>query len=123
MQSQGQTAGGHAVGPVDHVMVSGESVEHGHPNALRYVQIALVLAALTAVEVTVYYIKELKEPLVPILLVLSTIKFALVVMFYMHLKFDNKLFSALFTLGLGLAASLMLGLLTLFHAFLFAGGI
>jgi cytochrome c oxidase subunit 4 len=104
-------------------IVPGESIEHNHPNALRYVQIALVLAALTIVEIAVYYLPQLKDPLVPILLTLSAVKFALVVLFYMHLKFDNKLFSALFTLGLGIAASLMLGLLTIFYAFKFAGGI
>jgi cytochrome c oxidase subunit 4 len=105
------------------VIVPGESIEHNHPNALRYVQIAVVLAALTAVEIMVYYLPALKNPLVPILLTLSAFKFALVVLFYMHLKFDNKLFSALFTLGLGIAASLMLGLLAIFYAFKFAGGI
>jgi cytochrome c oxidase subunit 4 len=134
MQNQGEAAlgsGHHAEGPHPamtehgdsrHIIVPGQPVEN-HPNALRYVQIALVLAALTALEITVYYVPQLKGPLVPLLLLLSAVKFALVVLFYMHLKFDNKLFSALFTLGLGMAASLMLGLLVLFHAFLFNWGV
>ena len=104
-------------------IVPGESIEHNHPNALRYVQIALVLAALTAFEVTVYYVKPLKEPLVPILLALSAIKFFLVVSFYMHLKFDNRIFSALFCLGLFLAGSIMIALIVMFRAYIFAGGL
>ena len=52
--------------------------------------------------------------LVPILLVLSTIKFAMVVMWFMHLKFDNKLFSVLFIGGLVLAGLVLLALLLLF---------
>jgi cytochrome c oxidase subunit 4 len=94
--------------------------EAGHPTALRYVQIALVLAVLTAFEVWVYYQKALANALTPILLVLSAVKFALVVLFYMHLKFDNRLFSTLFTLGLIIAGSLMLSLIVMFHAYLFA---
>ena len=38
--------------------------------------------------------------LVPILLILSATKFALVVLWFMHLRFDNALFSTLFTGGL-----------------------
>src|SRR5579859_5866620 len=71
-----------------------------HPNAARYVQIATILTILTLFEVAVYYLKPIHVYLVPVLIVLSTTKFVLVVLFYMHLKFDNKLFSALFTLGL-----------------------
>ena len=52
--------------------------------------------------------------LIPILAVLSTGKFALVVMFYMHLKFDHKVFSRLLILGVILAFGTFLALLTLF---------
>jgi cytochrome c oxidase subunit 4 len=94
--------------------------EAGHPTALRYVQIALILAVLTGFEVWVYYQAGLRYVLTPILLALSTVKFVLVVLFYMHLKFDNRVFSALFTLGLIIAGSLLVSLILLFHAYLFA---
>ena len=56
----------------------------------------MILTVITAIEVAVFYVPALKPMLVPILLVLSAVKFALVAMFYMHLKFDHKLFSWLF---------------------------
>ena len=95
--------------------------EHAHPNALKYIQIATVLAVLTAIEVAVYYSKELHPVLVPILLSLSAVKFALVVLFYMHLKFDSRIFSALFTLGLMIAGSIIVALIILFRSYFFAG--
>src|SRR5256885_6008168 len=52
--------------------------------------------------------------LVPVLLVLSTAKFALVVMFYMHLKADSKFFTFLFGAPLLLALGVMVALLFLF---------
>ena len=95
--------------------------EQSHPQPLEYVKIAAVLSVITAVEVAVYYIDALRPPLVPILLVLSAFKFALVVMWFMHLKFDNRLFSYFFTGGLALAGAVLLALLFLF-GFAVAGG-
>jgi cytochrome c oxidase subunit 4 len=95
--------------------------EHAHPNALRYVQIATVLAVLTAFEVAVYYSRELHPVLVPILLTLSACKFALVVLFYMHLKFDSRIFGALFTLGMFIAGSIIVALIVLFRSYFFVG--
>ena len=50
----------------------------------------------------------------PTLLVLSATKFVIVVMFYMHLKYDHKLFRALFTGPLLIAMSTLLALFALF---------
>ena len=94
-----------------------ETSEHKHPGPGRYVLVGTALVMLTATEVAVYYIEALRGILVPVLLVLSAAKFALVVLFYMHLKFDSRLFTGLFFGGLALAASLMLALLLLFRVF------
>ncbi len=94
--------------------------ELGHPTALRYVQIALILSVLTAVEIGVYYLKAVSTYLIPILLILSAVKFALVVLWYMHLRFDNRLFSALFTIGLLIGGSILIALIFLFRAYIFA---
>lgn len=93
--------------------------EAGHPTALRYVQIALILSVLTLFEVWVYYQESLARFLIAVLLGLSAMKFALVVLFYMHLKFDNRLFSTLFTLGLTIAGCIIIALILLFRAYLF----
>lgn len=91
--------------------------EAGHPTPMRYVQIAIVLLAITVAEVVVVIAEGFESLLVPILLILSTAKFALVVGYYMHLKFDARLFSALFIGGLLLAIAVMLAFISLFNNF------
>ena len=85
-----------------------------HPTPKTYAIIAVILSVVTAIELWVYYIEALRSLLIPILAVLSTGKFALVVMFYMHLKFDHKVFSRLLILGVILAFATFLALLALF---------
>src|SRR3990172_8800270 len=87
-----------AVEPVVHV-----THEERHPGPLEYAQIGLVLAIVTAIEVAIYYLDIAHGLLVTFLVILSTIKFSLVVLWFMHLKFDNRLFSSMFVLGLLLA--------------------
>ena len=94
--------------------MSEQKGEHSHPGAKEYLGIAVVLTVITAIEVAVFYIPSLKPVLVPTLLALSAVKFTLVAMFYMHLKFDHKLFSWLFVLPMILAMAVILALLRLF---------
>jgi cytochrome c oxidase subunit 4 len=91
---------------------------HEHPTWKEYKWVALILTAITFVEVWVYY-TPLKGTavFVPLLLLLSVVKFAIVVMFYMHLKYDHKLFRALFTGPLVVAMSTLIALLFLFSKF------
>jgi cytochrome c oxidase subunit 4 len=89
--------------------------EHAHPKAALYVQIAVVLAIITGVEVWVWYQPELRSVIVPILLVLSAVKFTLVVSFYMHLRYDSRLFTAVFSGPLLLAMAVLIALVSLFH--------
>lgn len=90
--------------------------EHYHPTWKEYKWVALILTLITAVEVWVYYIPEIvaTKAFIPGLLIMSAIKFAIVVMFYMHLKYDHKLFRALFTGPLIVAILTLIGLLFLF---------
>ena len=80
--------------------------ERAHPGPAEYIKIGLILAVITAVEVAVYYIDALEDVLIPILIVLSALKFSMVVMWFMHLRFDNRLFSTFFVGGLMLVATL-----------------
>jgi caa(3)-type oxidase subunit IV len=89
--------------------------EANHPKPAEYVRIAIVLAIITAAEVGVFYDASLRGAIVPILLVLSATKFVLVAMFFMHLKFDNRFFSMVFSGPLLLAFAVMVALLSLFH--------
>src|SRR5690242_2119296 len=87
---------------------------HNHPGAKQYLGIAVVLTIITAVEVAVFYIPSMKPMLVPTLLSLSALKFALVAMFYMHLKFDARIFSWLFVVPMVIATFVIIALLKLF---------
>jgi cytochrome c oxidase subunit 4 len=90
------------------------AVEHAHPSSKQYVFIGVILCILTAAEVAVYFVESLAPILFHILVVLSTVKFILVVMYYMHLKFDSRLFSAVFLLPFSLALFMVLAMITLF---------
>lgn len=81
-------------------MVEHEDELHEHPEPRKYVFIAIVLAVVTAIEVGLYYIELPAAFLVGILLFFALIKFILVAQWFMHLKFDNRLFKMLFVTGL-----------------------
>jgi len=77
-----------------------------HPGPLEYAQIGAILAVVTAIEVAIYYLGLSRTALVLMLFTLSLLKFSLVVLWFMHLKFDNRLFSSMFVLGLLLAIAI-----------------
>ena len=92
--------------------------EHAHPSDFQYVMIALFLAIVTGAEVGLYYIKSLDFiVLAGLLSVLMIVKFATVVAFFMHLRFDSKLFRRIFITGLLLAIFVYMILLSTFHVF------
>lgn len=89
--------------------------EQKHASVGFYWMIGGILAVVTALEVAIFYIPALAGATAPILILLSTGKFVMVVMFFMHLKFDSKVFTALFMAGLSLAILLVSGLMILYH--------
>jgi cytochrome c oxidase subunit 4 len=99
----------------DHAAASADHV-HEHPTWKEYKWVALWLTLITMVEVWLYYVPAFKATpyFVPTLLVLSAVKFAIVVMFYMHLKYDHKIFRALFTGPLAIAMTTIVALILLF---------
>ena len=99
--------------------MAGRAREVAHPTPITYAKVAALLGVITGVEVGIFYIGAIKDLLVAMFIVLSAVKFALVAMFYMHLRFDSRLFSGFFVGGLMLAASVILALMALFQ--LFAG--
>jgi cytochrome c oxidase subunit IV len=102
------TATEHAV----HVPHDGK--EH-KPNSF-YIKVAAALAIVTGVEVGLYYL-DLGKLYLPVLLVLMVIKFVTVVSLFMHLRFDNKIFSWLFYSGLFLAIFVYVAALLTFRFF------
>jgi len=88
---------------------------HSHPGEREYIRIAVILACITAVEVGIYYWGAVRDFLVPMLIVLSTVKFVLVVGYFMHLKFDDKRLAWIFTAAMGVALSIYIGTWALQH--------
>jgi cytochrome c oxidase subunit IV len=102
----------------------GHGEDHSHPTPGMYLRIAVILFALTALEVLSYELaRRTGAPLhavvapvvVPILIVLSAAKFALVAMFYMHLKQDSKVFTNLFVFPIIIAAVIIISLILLIN--------
>lgn len=81
--------------------------DHDHGlSDFGYIKIALLLAVLTAAEVLIYFFDDRVGVLeVPLLLILMVVKFEIVVAYFMHLRFDSKLFTYLFVGGLVLAVA------------------
>ena len=93
----------HADGPAKKAVHAGPH----HPEPYQYVVVGIVLAGITAFEVMLYYVEGLNfETLVLVLIGLSALKFFIVVGFFMHLRYDAKLFSVLFFGGLALAIAI-----------------
>ncbi|MDQ6886739.1 MAG: cytochrome C oxidase subunit IV family protein [Gemmatimonadota bacterium] len=114
----------HSVGAIEahpDAHVDAHGVTHGvgehphHPDWATYKWVALILTLITVGEVWIYYTPFKENRLfVPALLIMSAIKFATVVMFYMHLKYDSKIFRVLFVGPLIIAMIALVSLLFLF---------
>jgi cytochrome c oxidase subunit IV len=89
--------------------------EHAHPGPAVYLIVAAFLIVLTAMELTVFYVQALQPVLVPILIVLAIAKFSLVALFYMHLHYDSRAFTAIFLFPLWIALMWVISLLLLFE--------
>jgi cytochrome c oxidase subunit 4 len=94
----------------------GEHGAHDHISDNRYIVIAAILAVITAGEVAASYI-DLGAIFIPLLLFMMAVKFFIVVSFFMHLRFDNRIFTWLFYTGLLLAVVVYVGALLTFRFF------
>ena len=75
-----------------------------HPSPKQYVQIAIILGVLTAIEVALYYTEDIVGVFTdPLLMILAVGKFVIVVGWFMHLRFENKLVNRFFIGGMILA--------------------
>jgi cytochrome c oxidase subunit 4 len=89
---------------------------HGHPTERQYVAVAMVLAAITAAEVGLYYISSIPDPaLIALLCFAGFMKFVLVALWFMHLRFDSLIYRRLFVTGIVLATAVYLIYLSTLH--------
>ncbi|MCZ6627999.1 MAG: cytochrome C oxidase subunit IV family protein [SAR324 cluster bacterium] len=90
------------------------AADKAHPGPKTYALIAAILCIITLLEFGAFYTEALQGILVPLLVVMSVIKFSLVAMFYMHLKFDHPVLTKVLIGGVALGFGSMLWLLALF---------
>ena len=98
---------------------AGHDGEHGAHDAVtdnKYIVIALILMVITAAEVAASYI-DLGPIFIWLILFLMAIKFFIVVSFFMHLRFDNRIFTWFFYSGLFLALAVYIAALATFRFF------
>ncbi len=100
-------------------MSTNHATEKAHGlSDIGYIKVAMALAAITAVEVGLsYMVDDLGALFLPLLLGLMVIKFFSVVLYFMHLKFDNRIFSVMFYTGFFLAISVYVAALCTFQFF------
>jgi caa(3)-type oxidase subunit IV len=90
---------------------------HNSPSVRTYVNIFIVLFVATAIEVAASYLSDIGVPVwgeIAVLVGLAAIKGVLVVMFYMHLRFDSRWFTFLFSAAMVLATVGVIAFLVLF---------
>jgi cytochrome c oxidase subunit 4 len=88
-----------------------------HPSPKEYIRIAMILGVITAAEVAIYYMGVSRSLLIPALFTFSAVKFGLVVLWFMHLRFDSRTYSRFFLMGLAGAVTLFMIVLFTFKAF------
>jgi cytochrome c oxidase subunit IV len=104
------------VAAAEHGHVAAGEHASGHPGPALYALVAIALVILTFMELAVYYVSFLQPLLVPILILLALAKFLLVGGFYMHLYYDQKIFSIFFVFPLILACFIGAALMMIFSA-------
>ena len=88
----------------------------GHASVRTYILVAVILTLITVIEVAATYVRTLTPILIPTLLVLSLAKFLLVVLFFMHLRYDSRVLTGLFVGPMVIAVATVLALIALIHA-------
>ena len=88
-----------------------------HPSAKEYIRIGLILGALTALEVWLSYSGIDHTAMIAMLLLAAVLKFSLVVLWFMHLRFDDRRYARFFVMGIVGASTLYLIVLLIFGVF------
>ncbi|MFZ5817768.1 MAG: cytochrome C oxidase subunit IV family protein [Bacillota bacterium] len=83
---------------------------HAHPTTGTFITVGVVLAVITAVEFGILYLKGMSNLVLAVLALLSVLKFYLVATYFMHLRFDAKLVSGVFVVGVVLATLITIAL-------------
>ena len=105
------------VEPGDTIAVAHDDAEHAHPSDWLYIKVGIVLFFVTGLEVATYALGMKGVALVIVLFPMMIFKFGVVAAYFMHLKFDSKLFRRFFITGIVLAVSVYMIVLFTLHFF------
>lgn len=100
----------------------GGETHEGHGSVALYVLVGVILAIVTGVEVAIFYIEALDAIEAPLLILLSSAKVVLVILFFMHLKMDHRSLTWIFMSGVLLATFMVTALVILYHLLPGLGG-
>jgi len=104
-------------GGSDAVVHAHADVDHAHPSDLTYIKVGAVLFVVTALEVATYAVGMSGAALLLLLFPMMTFKFGVVAAYFMHLKFDSKLFRRFFITGIVLAVGVYMIVMLTLHVF------
>jgi len=93
------------------------SKEHSHGSVGNYILVALILGVITYVEFAIVEYPQAwlgSTWTLVILVVLSIVKFVMVVMFFMHLKGDDRLYTGFFSSGMLIAVLTFIATIAMF---------
>ncbi len=85
-----------------------------HATVGTYIKIAVILTIITIAEVATFYVPIPRTPLIVSLILMSATKFFIVVGWYMHLRYDHRIFRRFFLTGLILASVMLVTMVLLF---------
>jgi len=89
--------------------MSTRPMEQEQPRAVTFSVVFGILAIFTILEIVVGYLATLPSGIkIAILVFLAVVKVALVLLYFMHLKFDSRIFALPFALGIVLAIPISL---------------
>jgi len=92
------------------------SNDHGTENKFQiYVQIAMLLAVITGIEIVAVFLPFATWLLVSVLVIFSLVKFMFVIFYFMHLRWDKAFCTVMFFIGLVLATGTSWALIHIFE--------
>lgn len=95
-----------------------EPTAHAQPGPATWVRVLVLLTIATVLEVLTYVFESTLGALTaPILILFAIVKFVLVVAYYMHLKFDNRILTGIFAWGMLIAISIFAAMAALYHIY------
>jgi len=88
-----------------------------HSHKKHYIRVGVALTVITAVEIGVLFVPQLKDIWVSLMVILAVVKFVVVVGEFMHLRDDRPIYKILFIspLFLALFSFFVLGILAIVH--------